>query len=190
MTYLPDPRKESLLQPRPVALPGGFVIRTVRPDDAPSLDRFHESLDANSQYLRFFLPHPHLTAKELIQFTQVDHLAREALVVIHGERALVGIGRYEQLPTHPDTAEVAFVVMGPWRGHGLATTLLHQLAHLARSRGITWFVAETLGANQQMRDVFRTAGYPLTSVTTEGVVETRMDIGLRHDPAGDRTSRR
>ncbi|CAN5434647.1 hypothetical protein BH10ACT1_BH10ACT1_22900 [soil metagenome] len=158
------------------ALPTDRTVqfRPIRPDDAERLVAFHESLDPYDQYLRFFSVHPHLTTIEIERFTHVDHHEREAVVVIDGTD-LVGVGRYERLED-PTTAEVAFVVSGPWRGHGLATDLLHRLAAIARENGISTFVAETLAVNHQMLDVFRHAGYPSTCHFVDGVMETHLDI--------------
>src|SRR5579864_7994271 len=54
-------------------------IRPIRPDDADGLVAFHARLSPESQRLRFFTPHPRLSAAEVRRFTQVDHSDREAL---------------------------------------------------------------------------------------------------------------
>ena len=165
------------------------VIRPIDDDDGDRLIRFHEALDATSQYLRFFIPHPHLSAKEVERFTHVDHLGRQALVATSGGE-IVAVGRFEQSGEEPATAEVAFIVAPSWRSQGLATTLLHRLADQARSSGITTFFAETLAANAPMRHVFRDAGYPLTSRFVDGSDEARMDIRIAPaDDAGRRGER-
>lgn len=154
---------------------GTLLVRPIRADDAEELVRFHEGLDEHSQYLRFFTAHPHLSAGEVERFTHVDHADREAFVVMDCD-GIVGVGRYDRIGSGP-TAEVAFIVAQAWRGHGLATTLLHALASQARSHGITTFVAETLGCNHRMRDVFARARLPITSRFADGVVETTIAIG-------------
>lgn len=152
-----------------------IAIRPIDDDDGEGLVRFHETLDATSQYLRFFMAHPHLSVREVERFTHVDHLGRQALVAtVRGE--IVAVGRYEQ-EAGTDTAEVAFVVAQAWRRQGLATTLLHRLAEQARSRGIRTFVAETLTANAPMRHAFQEAGFPFTSRLVDGSDVIRMDIG-------------
>ncbi len=150
-------------------------VRPIADGDGDRLVRFHEALDAHSQYLRFFMPHPHLSAEEVERFTHVDQLGRQALVATW-EQEIVGVGRSEQLDEEPSAAEVAFIVSPAWRNQGLATTLLHQLAERARTRGITTFVAEVLANNAPMRHVFRAAGFPIISRFVDGSDEIRMDI--------------
>ena len=127
-------------------------VRSIEPTDASALVTFHEGLSAETQRLRFFNCHPHLTAAEVERFTTVDHHKREALVVFHRER-LIAVGRYDVVG--PNTAEVAFVVADEWQGRGIATMLLDLLAEHAEDEGITHFTAETLGENRPMLDVFR-----------------------------------
>lgn len=159
----------------------GVEARPIAEDDGDRLIRFHEALDATSQYQRFFTLHPHLSASEVERFTHVDHLGRQALVATW-EQEIVAAGRSEQLDAEPSTAEVAFIVAPAWREQGLATALLHQLADLARTRGITTFVAEVLSNNAPMRDVFHDAGFPVTSRLVDGSDEIRMDITLADVP--------
>lgn len=157
------------------------VVRPIEPDDAAALVCFHEALDVQSQYFRFFTAHPHLTEAEVHRFTCVDHRDREALVVLDGDR-LVAVGRYERDLRVPAEAEVAFIVAPDHRGRGWATELLHRLAELARRCGIDTFTAETLGVNHTMREVFAHAGYPWTSSFEDGIVVTRLDVRCAPGP--------
>ena len=152
-------------------------IRPIRDDDGDRLVQFHDSLDGYSQYLRFFMPHPHLSTKEVERFTHVDHLGRQALVAIC-DGQIVAVGRSDELASQPGTAEVAFIVAPRWRNHGLATELLHRLADGARARRVDTFVAETLPDNAPMRQVFRDAGFPVSSRFVAGLNQVRIDISV------------
>ena len=174
--------EHAVVDGRPVRLRDGrsVLIRSIRPSDRELLVRFHESLDAHSQYLRFFRVHPHLTDDEVERFTSVDHDRREGLVALElvpGEPAgaLVAVGRYDRLGDS-DLAEVAFVTATRWRGQRLASLLLHELAERARSQGINRFMGETLGENVAMRNVFRRSGFRITNRYTEGTIQTEMDL--------------
>src|SRR5690348_9731792 len=90
------------------------------------------------------------------------------------DEEIIAIVRYDR--TGPDEAEVAFVVQDRWQGHGIATALLYRLAAYGRRRGITTFVALTMGSNQPMLDVLRYCGFPRTSRYRDGEVEVRLDI--------------
>jgi RimJ/RimL family protein N-acetyltransferase len=158
---------------------GVVHVRPLTPDDASALVTFHEALSPESQYLRFFNAHPHLTSAEVERFTHLDYAKRLALVV-ELDGALVGVGRYDRLAGTTD-AEVAFVVADAYQCHGLGGLLLHQLAAAAADRGIARFVAETLPDNQRMRAVFRESGFDVDSRFDDGVVEVVFPIGGRSD---------
>ena len=147
---------------------GLMHLRAVRPDDAGALVAFHESLSPESQYLRFFSAHPHLSTAEAARFTNVDYTDRLALV-IELDGVLIGIGRYDRLGGAPD-AEVAFVVADGYQCHGLGTLLLRRLADAAAERGVVRFVAETLPGNHRMQAVFRESGFDAHGRFEDGVV--------------------
>jgi RimJ/RimL family protein N-acetyltransferase len=151
-------------------------VRPIATTDADRLVAFHEALDDESHYFRFFNFHPHLTADEVIRFTNVDHRRREALVVLEADR-IVAVGRYDEVRDDPTTAEVAFVVALDHRHEGLASRLLHELARRAADAGFEALLGETLNENTRMRSVFRHAGFPTTNTFEDGIVHTRMEIG-------------
>lgn len=159
------------------------TIRTMSATDAEALVRFHEALSPESQRLRFFGVHPHLTSAEVQRFTRVDHRAREALVVIR-DGEILGVGRYDRLPNGTD-AEVAFVTRDTFWGLGIATLLFQQLMAAAQTAGISTFVAETLPENRRMRGVFDSTGLVSGRTFAGGVVEITMPLpetGADPDP--------
>jgi RimJ/RimL family protein N-acetyltransferase len=157
-------------------LPDGteVTVRPMDPSDADALDRFHEALSPESQRLRFFVSHPHLTSKELRRFTTVDHDDREALVVVAGPDIL-GVARYDRLPD-PTVAEVAFVTSDDHQGSGIATMLFHQLATAARAAGIERFVAEVLPENHKMLGLFAATGLVAGRRFNDGAVDVTMTL--------------
>jgi RimJ/RimL family protein N-acetyltransferase len=138
----------------PVQLSDGtpVVVRAIEPDDATDLIRAHDSLSDEARRLRFFRPHPRLSEDEARYFTTVDHVDREAFVVLVDDR-IIAVGRYDRV--EPEVAEVAFVVGDDWQSHGIATLLLNRLADRAIENGITRFIADTFGDNNAMLAVFR-----------------------------------
>ena len=159
-----------------------LVVRPIEPTDAAELIRAHDALSDETRRRRFFSPHPHLTETEAAFFTGVDHVDREAFVVLF-EDAIIAVGRYDRI--RPDTAEVAFVVGDAWQAHGIATMLLDRLATRALEVGITRFEADTFGENQAMLAVFR-HWTPERKVTIEsGVLHVEMVIPTPdHSPTG------
>ena len=157
-----------------VATSVGVVhVRPIRPDDGPALVAFHEALSPQSQYLRFFHAHPHLSLAEVDRFTHVDYVRRLALV-IERDDVLIGVGRYDRLDD--EEAEVAFVVADAYQSHGLGALLLQRLADAARARGLTRFVAETLAGNQRMLGVFRDSGFGARTSFDGDVVRVAFPI--------------
>lgn len=148
-------------------------LRPIRPSDAPALAAFHDSLSEQTVYYRFFAPYPHLSARDLERFTQVDYVDRMAFVAFEKGR-LVGLGQYE--PVKPGTAELAFTVSDDQQGRGLGSVLLEHLALAARDSGLERFVAEVLPDNRRMLGTFVEAGYRPTQHVADGVVSLAFDI--------------
>jgi len=158
-----------------------YHLRPITPDDGPGLVTFHARLSPHSVYLRFFTFHPTLTETEVARFTTVDYVDRVALVVTDGQ-LLVAVGRFDRAPGESE-AEVAFVVADEYQHHGIGSLLLDELARAGRQRGIITFRADTLAENHAMLDVFRHAGFPVTSSIDYGTVTLRFPIALSDDYA-------
>ncbi len=152
---------------------GAAHLRPIAPEDAPALQAFHVGQSPQSTYLRFFADLPRLSERDLRRFTTVDHADRVALVVLVGP-SIIGVGRYDR--TAAATAEVAFNVSDAHQGRGVGPVLLEHLAAAAREQGIERFVAEVLPENDRMIDVFAEAGYAVSRVDDDGVVEVTVDI--------------
>jgi len=159
------------------------TVRPMDPSDADALVRFHEALSPESQRLRFFAIHPHLTSKELHRFTTVDHCDREALVVIAGAEIL-GVGRYDRL-ADATVAEVAFVTRDDHQGTGIATLLFHQLATAAHTAGIRRFIAETLPENHKMLELFTATGLVTRQAFNDGAIAVTMKLPHDNPSPGD-----
>ncbi len=171
----PPPNYPTQLDADVVLSDGGTVlIRPIRPDDQTALARFHERLSPESVYLRYFSPHPRLSAAELEFLTTLDYRWRMALVAVLGDE-IVGVARYEG-KEGTTSAEVAFLVDDHHHGRGIGTVLLEWLAAAARDSGITQFYATTLWENQRMLSVFREAGFPTKSVAGGGEVSVRFPV--------------
>ena len=153
---------------------GMVHVRPIRADDGPALVAFHDALSPQSQYLRFFHAHPHLSVAEVERFTHVDYVRRLALVM-ERDGDLIAVGRYDRLDDEEE-AEVAFVVADDYQSHGLGALLLQRLADAARARGLTRFVAETLAGNQRMLGVFRESGFGARTSFDGDVVRVAFPI--------------
>jgi len=153
---------------------GTACIRAVLGDDDERVLRLYERLSPESMYLRFFSPVPAETARRVEHLTQVDNDQHVVIVAEMGDE-LVAMARYDCLGSDR-AAEVAFVVDDAQQGHGLGTLLLEHLAAIGRAQGITRFVATTLAQNRRMLEVFRDAGYEVTSRFEQGTIEVAFSI--------------
>jgi acyl-CoA synthetase (NDP forming)/RimJ/RimL family protein N-acetyltransferase len=154
---------------------GGTVhVRPIRPDDGARIVDFHGRQSPESIYFRYFTPRPHLPEAEVERLTHIDYVDRMAFVALLDD-VLVGVARYDRLPTRSE-AEVAFFVDDRHQGRGLATVLLEYLAEAARRTGITAFTATVLPSNGRMVAVFRNAGFTAASHFGDGVIEVRLDL--------------
>ena len=153
-------------------------IRPIRPEDNEKVLQLYERLSPESMYLRFFSPVPAETARRTEHLTQVDQDEHVVIVAEMGDE-LVAMARYDRQPPG-DTAEVAFVVDDAHQRRGLGTLLLEHLAAIGRDQGIHRFVATTLPQNHRMLEVFRDAGYELTTRFEQGAI----DVSFAIEPTG------
>jgi acetyl coenzyme A synthetase (ADP forming)-like protein len=143
-------------------------IRPIVPADSEALQAFVNNMSTEASYFRFFRVKRELTERELAAFTDVDYHSEMAFVAIF-EGSLVGVGRYSQVESAMDQAEVAFTVADDMQGRGVGTLLVFRIAAYARERAITEFKAFVLSDNHAMMRVFRNAGFKLIREIDEGV---------------------
>ena len=158
---------------------GTAHIRPIRPDDVEQLRALHSRLSPQSIYFRFFNPIPKLPEPQLHHLAEVDYRDRFALVA-ELDGVVVAVVRYDRKDDN-DAAEVAFVVEDGQQRRGLATIMLEHLAAVARSNGIERFFAETLPDNRAMMDVFRHAGFAVTSKFDSGVISVSFPLAPSAD---------
>ncbi len=148
-------------------------IRPIRPEDAELLVEFYSRVSDESKYYRFFSPMPQLSDRDVVRFTQVDHVNRVAFVLTLSG-LMIAVGRYDVV--RPGEAEVAFLVEDQHQGRGIAQLLLEHLAQAGRERGVERFVAEVLPDNTRMIQTFRDAGYRVASEYEDGVLMLEFPI--------------
>jgi hypothetical protein len=98
------------------------TVRAIRADDGTRILKAFNALDRESIYRRFFSPKKELSDAELKQLTEVDCSQVLALVVTmqrDGAETLLGGGRYAvEAGDRPQSAEIAFLTGGAYRGQG------------------------------------------------------------------------
>jgi acyl-CoA synthetase (NDP forming)/GNAT superfamily N-acetyltransferase len=158
-------------------------LRPIGPEDHDLMVEFYSQVSAESKYLRFFAPMPTLSERDVLRFTNVDHVDRVAFVLTVAGR-MIAVGRFDRIPPEEATdktgkvveAEVAFLVEDRHQGRGIAQLLLEHLAQAGRERGIDRFVADVLPENRSMVQVFREAGYHVAGGYEDGVMRLVFPI--------------
>jgi acetyl coenzyme A synthetase (ADP forming)-like protein len=154
------------------------LLRPIRVDDTKSWVEFVGRLSTRTKRLRFqYLP-KELGLEDAVRFCTVDYsntFAFVAEVLRETNRDIVGIGRYYRLPNR-HSAEVALAIEDSYQGRGLGTSILEQLAEVARDNGIGIFEADVLAENEQMMSVFKDYGFHVTSELQTGVYRVTFPI--------------
>lgn len=114
-----------------------YLMRPIRPSDAPLIMRSYEVLSERSKWFRFLHAVPHLTEKMAAGFCSPNP-ETEVCVVIEGEGPLDGeiIGGARVVGVGPGrAAEFATTLRPEARGLGLARQALETLFEIAREDG-------------------------------------------------------
>lgn len=152
-------------------------IRAIRPDDKDRLAAFHRRLSPESVYFRFFEIKQELSPQDLSYLTELDFDRRVALVatlVRDREAPLVGVARYDVLPSDPKRAELGIIVEDAYQGKGIGTQLLKHLLGIAFSQGVREITAEVLPQNTKMLELVSNSGVPVRRRLEEGMIQLRL----------------
>jgi|ERR1051325_1538269 RimJ/RimL family protein N-acetyltransferase len=162
---------ETLRDGRPIE------IRALRPTDVEDLKIAVANTSAESLARRFFGPKRYFSEQEVAYFVNIDFVTQVALVATvdeGGRRKIVAGGRY--VLVQAGVAEVAFVVVDDYQGHGIGTRLMRHLVSLAREAGLRELVAEVLPDNQPMLSVFQKCGLTATTRRDRGAIHVTMQL--------------
>jgi acetyl coenzyme A synthetase (ADP forming)-like protein len=154
-------------------------LRSLRASDREGLKGLFARCSPETIRYRFLRTVKSLPDEMLDQLTAVDGARHVALVVTQGaNERIVAVGRYHAQTDRPEVAEVSFLVEDAMQRRGIGTLLLDTLAEIAREHGVTHFSADVLADNRLMLDVFRKAGYAISSATSYGV--THLEFPVAH----------
>ena len=158
-----------------------LTIRAIRPDDKGLVIEAIRDVSADSIYRRLFTAKRELTAEGLKKITEVDFVDVVQLVAVlekDGRDHLAGGGRYMRTGASgtEQKAEVAFLIVDEFQGHGIASRVFNHLVTIARASGITHFEAEVLPSNDAMLKVFSRSGIPFTRTGSPEFIYLLMDL--------------
>ena len=165
--------------PEPLTLGDGtkIHIRPLAPEDRADIAALFSRLSSESRYRRFLGPKRELTDRELVFFTDIDHIRHEALAAAdQRDGSVVGVARYVQYIDRPRVAAVAFEVADEQQRLGIGTTLTERLLGRARINGLDRLTATTRWENLPARALLRRLGFRARA--SEGG-EIELDLALR-----------
>jgi RimJ/RimL family protein N-acetyltransferase len=158
------------------------LVREVRAEDAPALQRLVGRSSEHSIELRFFGPMKELSEEKARHFAEVDGKNRFALVALdpEDEGEIVAVVRYEREGS-TDGAEYAALVEDRFQGRGLGIGLTRCLIEAAQERGIKRLHALVLRENGRMLRLLRSLEFPERRRWENGL--EHVEIDLRTDGA-------
>jgi RimJ/RimL family protein N-acetyltransferase len=153
------------------------LVREVRAEDAPALQRLVGRSSEHSIELRFFGPMKELSEEKARHFAEVDGKNRFALVALdpEDEGEIVAVVRYEREGS-TNGAEYAALVENRFQGRGLGIGLTRCLIEAAQERGIKRLHALVLRENGRMLRLLRSLEFPERRRWENGLEHVEIDL--------------
>jgi acetyltransferase len=155
-----------------------FLIRPIRPEDAPIFKDLFESLSPRSIYYRFFSPIKSLSSEMLAKFTQIDYDREIALVAVDdsgNEEIMLGVARII-IERNETDAEFSVLVRDEWHGKGIGAQLLDRCMKIVKERGINKVWGFVLSENTQMLALGKKLGFSKKRVPETNEYELAIEF--------------
>ncbi|NJD18041.1 MAG: bifunctional acetate--CoA ligase family protein/GNAT family N-acetyltransferase [Gemmatimonadetes bacterium] len=158
-----------------------LLLRPIRPEDEPALQKMFKALTPEEVRFRFFVPQKTFSHMNTARFTQIDYDREMVLVLtepgIAGEMPIYGIVQLSADPDH-EKAEFAILVTKEVTALGLGVYLMKRLIEYAHVRHIGRLYGDVLSDNATMLKLARVLGFTTTAVEGEpGVVRITLEMG-------------
>ena len=181
---------KSAIRPYPIQYVGEWMmkngekvsIRPIRPEDEPTISKFHEKLSERTVLMRYFTP------LQLSQRTAHERLTRICFVDYDREMAMVAerrnaqgvpeilaVSRLHHLHGTEDV-EASVVVIDEAQHLGLGTELMKQAVEIARKEGAKRVVATVLEENGDMQAIFKGLGFHLQKMEGKELVKAELEL--------------
>ncbi len=156
-------------------------FRTIRPGDAPALQRVHSRCSQRTIYLRFFGSMEELSDEKAQYFSSTDGIDHFALVALDPEdpNEIIAVVRYDREPDG-ERAEYAALVEDRWQAHGVGAELTRQLISQARDKGVRFFYALVKGGNKRMLNILRHLDLPEQERQEHGEKHVEVELPTEH----------
>ena len=159
------------------------TIRPIRPEDEPTMVKFHSTLSEDSVRLRYFHPmklgmrvaHERLTRVCFNDYDRELALVADRRDPQTKEREILAVARMNKIPGLNE-AEFALLVSDRWQNRGLGTQMLSMLIQVARDEKLSSLNADILPENTEMQRVCRKLGFQVEQDMEELVVRATMKL--------------
>lgn len=145
-----------------------FTFRPIRPEDEPSMVRFHETLSERTVQLRYFTPinlRQRTAHERLARIVFIDYDREMVLVAEHetrrGEREIAAVGRLTKDRAGVG-AEFGIIVSDRFQGQGLGREMLQRLIQVGREEELQQIMGYILHENTSMMHLAEQLGFQMT----------------------------
>ena len=150
-------------------------IRTVQDTDRALISEGFSHLSEQSRFMRFLGPRQALSRTELDQLTDPEDKDNVALGAVTRDGAHpVGLARFIRTEPGGAEAEIAITITDEFQRRGAGKALIETLAQVARTCGVTQFLAFTHRENHAMHALLRRYGWTGRPTFTNS--EIRMPV--------------
>ncbi len=156
-----------------------ILLRPIRPEDEPLVNRMLKNVSNDTLYLRFFGHIPKIIHEWLTRFTHIDYDREIAIIALaqpeeDGSQEMIGVVRIIE-DAWGESAEYAILVSDGWHKKGLGTLLTDYILDIAHRRGLQKIVASVLPANTGMIRIFEKRGFTFDRSDLE-IWEVELDL--------------
>jgi acetyltransferase len=159
------------------------LIRPIRPEDEPSMVKFHATLSERSVYMRYFNQlnlSQRVAHERLARICFIDYDREMALVADHRDletkdHDILGVGRLSKL-RGTDEAEFAMLVADRYQGRGLGKELLSRLLQVGRDEKLRCISGNILIDNLGMQHICEDLGFRLIRSADSRTVRAEIDL--------------
>jgi acetyltransferase len=160
-----------------------FVIRPIRPEDEPSIVRFHSTLSDRSVVLRYFhamalssrVAHERLTRICFIDYDREMALVAQYQDPQTGNQELVAVGRLSKLRGTTE-AEFALLVSDRFQKRGIGKVLLERLIQVGRDEKVSRITGDILYENIEMQRLCEKLGFRMAREPDDNVIKALIDL--------------
>ena len=161
-----------------------LTIRPIRPEDEPTLIKFHERLSDRTVYMRYFAPlqlsqrtaHERLTRICFVDYDREMALVAEQAHPATGVSEILAVSRLHHLHGTEDF-EATVVVIDEAQHLGIGSELMNRSVEIARKEGAKRVVATVMKENEDMQAIFRKLGFGLEPVVgRDDLVRAELEL--------------